>query len=128
MTTHTPIRRSSGLSLAIHTAVVLAVFTVPAAAQTRSARDPSFSLVAGLNFADLSLPLPALTDDIDVNLNTDARRGFIGGVLAELPFNARVSFDTGALVSVRGARVAASVPGFGRVDRAILVGGNEARR
>jgi Outer membrane protein beta-barrel domain len=87
-------------------------------------RPVSFTVVAGLNVAKLSLPsLPVddVLDDLDVNLTNTSRVGFAGGLLAALPVTPNFTFDFGAVLSQRGGGFTVTVPGVGAVEADLSV-------
>lgn len=103
--------------MSVAAVLALLIWTPAASAQTnRRTNGPvSFSVLGGINVAKLSLPLGIFEDaeDLGVDVTNGSRVGPIGGFLAGLPMTPSVTFETGALVSVRGAMVEATVPGLG---------------
>jgi hypothetical protein len=74
--------------------VALLALATPAAAQT----DPVFGAKVGINFATLSF------DPDDEEDLKETRTGFVVGVLAVIPLNARFAFQPEALYSSQGAK------------------------
>jgi Outer membrane protein beta-barrel domain len=96
--------------------VVVAVVVVGighAAAQTP--RRMSAAVLAGVNFARLSLPLAVFpVDEVPgASISNNQRIGLLGGVAIDVPASAGVAFETGALLSFKGSSVDISVPSEG---------------
>jgi hypothetical protein len=102
---------------ALATLFVFALSAVPAAAQTggNAPRPVSVDVVGGVNLATLSLPIGTIFEDapFDIDASIGRRTGLVGGVLVGVPMGRSAAFETGALLSVRGASMKVTVEGFG---------------
>ena len=101
--------------------VIVALFAVAAPATEALAQtnqpngSVSASIVAGVNFAKVSIPLAPFPIP-EVELTLGRRVGFVGGLLVEVPAAPAVSVDTGVLFSQRGVTMTGSVPGAGSAE------------
>ena len=92
-------------------------FVSEAAAQSQSSI--TFSLAGGFNVSRLSFPLSIadlLPDELDLDLDSGSRIGFVGGGLVDFGVAPGTSILTGGLVSTRGGKLDFDVPGFGTVE------------
>lgn len=96
--------------------LILLVCEAPAAAQTTtpSKRPFSIAVAGGLNSATITLPADMFFDVTIPELDFSIHRltGFVGGVLIGFPVAPPVTFETGALLSVKGVRIKLSEPGI----------------
>ena len=99
-----------GLSVAI-----LSAAAVPASAQTTGSKVPvSFDVVGGINVSTLSLPIPLPDfEDLGLEFSVGTRVGLIAGVLMGVPAGDGITFETGGLISFKGASAAVTIPELG---------------
>ena len=94
--------------------IALALVPLQAGAQTSGAAPRvSFTVAGGINIARISVPFDDSFAVPEVEISNGRRVGFNGGLFAGIPLGRRLAFDTGALVSARGARMEATSPLFG---------------
>jgi hypothetical protein len=96
---------------------ILAGAAVPASAQTKL--PVTFDVVGGINIATLNLPLPEFQfEEFDVDVSIGNRIGFVGGVLIGVPASEVITFETGGLISYKGASmdVTVTIPELGTVS------------
>jgi hypothetical protein len=92
--------------------LILAVGAAPASAQTTGARVPvTFDVVGGVNISSLSFPVvpPELTE-LGFEFSAGHRSGLVAGALVGVPARDGIMFETGALISFRGASLRFTFP------------------
>jgi hypothetical protein len=96
--------------------LAMAIAAAPMSAQTAGStpRPVGVEVVGGLTVATLSLPLiPPELGDLGFEFSVGNRLGFVGGVLIGAPVGDGIDFETGALISLKGATTKATIPEFG---------------
>src|SRR5262245_53274181 len=78
----------------------------PGPSATSGAHNVSFGAIGGVSAAHMSLPIDTLSaadlSAFGLAVDNHYRPGFVGGVFVDMPAAARLSFETGALVSLKG--------------------------
>jgi hypothetical protein len=95
---------------------LVGIAALPAAAQATApaTRPVTIDIAGGVNLATMPVPpVPSEFDDLGFDISTGFRAGFVGGVLVGVPTGDRLTFETGALLSVKGSSLEATLPGFG---------------
>jgi hypothetical protein len=85
----------------------------PGSASGRSAPSSmhkvSFGVLGGVNAAHMPLPVDSLSaldlQSFDISVNNHVRKGFVGGVFVDIPAASLLSFETGALMNLKGTAV-----------------------
>lgn len=108
-------RRRTVLSalLGILTSVGPAMAQTPGSGSGRSApssmHNVSFGIIGGVSAAHMLLPVDTWSAAdlfaFGITVNNHVRTGFVGGVFVDAPAASRLSFETGALVSLKGTAV-----------------------
>ena len=96
--------------------LALVLAAAPAVAQTAgpTSHPVSVEVVGGINVTTLGLPLiPPELGDLGFEFSVGSRLGFVGGVLIGAPVASGIAFETGALISFKGASTKVTMPEFG---------------
>jgi hypothetical protein len=103
--------------------LILIIGAAPAAAQTPGTAGISFGVLGGVTQARLTLPLQTPLSPLllgtGITVEDHRRTCVSGGVFIDAPVFARVGFETGAMVSVKGTGIDVSIGGVGTQSAAI---------
>jgi hypothetical protein len=100
------------LSGALLASFIVTGAAAPASAQTTGSTLPvTFDVVGGINISTLSFPLlPAELEELGFDFSIGNRIGFVGGVLIGVPVRDGITFETGGLISYKGASLDFTIP------------------
>jgi hypothetical protein len=111
------------LSGGLLASLILAGAAAPASAQTTGSALPvTFEVVGGINISTLSLPLlPPELEELGFDFEVGNRVGFVAGVLVGLPLRDGITFETGGLISSKGAGLDLTIADLGTATGAIEI-------
>jgi hypothetical protein len=94
---------------------MIAAAAAPASAQGTGSKLPvTFDVVGGINIATLSFPvLPPEFEELGFEFSLGNRIGLVAGALVGVPVRDGITFETGGLLSYKGASVDLTIPDLG---------------